>query len=379
MRSYTFHYVKRCGLRRKNKASQNQRQSMASFHCSAKIGSKGGGGRKAEYNLREGRYQGYDRYEDLAAKGSLNMPKWAAGNPVDYWKAADEFEGKKGQVYRELELALPRELTLEQNKALLADYIERVIGKKYPVAWAIHDKQAALDEGGNMHAHVLRGMREVDGIDRDPKQTFKRYDSAKPERGGGRKNSGRARWELKQELLEERKLWADVQNEHLEKHGHSVRVDHRSYEEQGIDRVPEIHLGPARIAKMTDEEIADLLEVRAIEGERQRAEAELQSSIIDLSGDIKAAQKSLIEQKADAFTKQAEQRMQQQAEAAKAAQREKEAAERAEQQRADREMQEKRAAYLAAEAAKLDQAKKHQVNRPAPKKKGPSFDGPGMG
>lgn len=379
MRSYTFHYVKRCGLRQKNKASQNQRQSMASFHCCAKIGSKGGGGRKAEYNLREGRYQGYDRYEDLAAKGSLNMPAWAAHNPVDYFKAADEHERKKGQVYRELELALPRELTLEQNKALLADYIERVIGKKYPVAWAIHDKQAALDEGDNMHAHVLRGMREVDGIERDPKQTFKRYDKAVPERGGARKDSGKSRWELKQELRAERKLWAEVQNEHLAKHGHSVRVDHRSYEEQGIDREPEIHLGPARIAKMTEEEIADLLEVRAIEGERQRAEAELKSSIIDLSGDIKAAQQSLIEQKADAFTKQAEQRMQQQAEAAKAVQREKEAAERAEQQREARALQDRLAAYQKEELAKIDQAKKHQVKPPAPaRRKGPSYDGPGM-
>jgi hypothetical protein len=49
----------------------------------------------------------------------------------------------------------------------------------------------------------------------------------------------------KDELLEHwRERWADSQNRALEKYGHEARVDHRSLEEQGIDREPTTHLGP---------------------------------------------------------------------------------------------------------------------------------------
>jgi len=348
---------------------------MASYHCSAKIGGKGSGGSHAEYIAREGKYQGYDRYEDLAAKGSGNMPAWASENPVDFWKAADEHERKNGSTYREIEVALPRELTLEQNRLLLADFIKRQIGEDRAYQWAIHDKKASLDDGDQMHAHIMESPRIVDKIERDPEQYFKRYNSKNPEKGGARKDSGKHPAELKKELLAMRQLWADVQNEHLAKHGHSVRVDHRSLKEQGIDRTPEPHFGPVRAAKMTQAEIADLLEARQIEGQRQRAQTELAASIIDLSGDLKAAQQSLIDQKAAAFAKRATDHMQGKAEAVKAQQREKEAAAQAEQQRAERAMHDRREAYMKEQAVKLAQVEKHQVKPPPPRRErgGPDF------
>lgn len=341
---------------------------MASYHCQAKIGGKGSGGSHAEYIAREGKYSGYDRYEDLAAAGSGNMPNWAKEQPVDFWKSADEHERKNGSVYRELEIALPRELSLEQNKLLLADFIKREIGDKHAYQWAIHDKKAALEKGDQTHAHIMVSQRIVDGLDRDPDQYFKRYNAKNPEKGGARKDSGKHPAELTAELLVTRKLWADVQNEHLAKHGHSVHVDYRSLEDQGIDRIPEPHFGPDRAAKMTQAEIALLLETRQIEGQRQRAQAELSALIVDLSGDIAAARQCLIEQKAAVFAERAAGQLKEKEETARAQQRDKLAAEQETQRQAERAMSEKRQAYMAEQMAKIAQDEKERAKTPAPKK-----------
>ena len=238
---------------------------MASYMCSASTGSKGSGGSRAEYIAREGKYQGYERYEDLVAEGSGNMPAWAAQNPVDFWKSADEGERKGGLVFRELKLALPRELTLKQNQRLLEDFAKRRFGEKFAYQWAVHDKEAALDKGDNIHAHLMHSLRERDGIERDPDKYFKRYNAKNPERGGCKKSTGGVHLsQLQIELIEDRKLWADVQNEHLAMHGHSARVDHRSYKERGIDRIPEPHLGPRIVEKMTQEEKDNFIERRQI-------------------------------------------------------------------------------------------------------------------
>ncbi|GAC1468527.1 MAG: hypothetical protein NVSMB70_13820 [Chamaesiphon sp.] len=87
--------------------------------------------------------------------------------------------------------------------------------------------------------------RIIDGINRDPEQYFMRYNSAKPELGGCKKtNTAKSKAEASEELIALRKRWADLQNDHLERHGHADRVDHRTLRAQGIDREPEIHLGP---------------------------------------------------------------------------------------------------------------------------------------
>jgi hypothetical protein len=127
-----------------------------------------------------------------------------------------------------------------------------------------------------------------DGIARDPEQYFKRYNAKNPEKGGAKKFSGGKRAnELKAELLGLRERWAEVQNKHLEKHGHSDRVDHRSLNDQGIDREPEKHLGAIGVSRLNAHDISALLERRAAEGELERARHEV--SIINLSGDLKRA------------------------------------------------------------------------------------------
>lgn len=266
---------------------------MASYHLTAKIGAKGKAAAHAAYISRVGKYSaeqtGRSRYEDLEATACGNMPKWAEHNSDHFWSAADEHERANGSAYREIEVALPRELTPDQRRALVEDFVRRELGEQHAYQWAIHTPRAALDGGEQPHAHIMYSERRLDGIERDPDQFFKRYNAKNPEKGGAQKASGgKARGELKDELVATRERWAEVQNEHLERHGHEARVDHRSLKEQGIDRAPEKHLGGAGVRALAAQDIIALLEHRAAEGERERAQRQV-ASVIDLSGDLRSA------------------------------------------------------------------------------------------
>jgi hypothetical protein len=261
---------------------------MASYHLTAKIGKKGKAAAHAAYIAREGKYSGYDRYEDLEATASGNMPKWAAHNAAHFWTAADEHERINGSSYREIEVALPRELTPSQRLELVQAFIEQEIGDKHAYQFAIHTPKAALEKDDQPHAHIMYSERIRDGIARDPEQYFKRYNAKNPEKGGAKKFSGgKSANELKAELLGLRERWAELQNKHLEKHGHNDRVDHRSLKDQGIDREPEKHLGAIGVSRLNTHDISALLERRSAEGELERARREV--SIIDLSGDLEKA------------------------------------------------------------------------------------------
>lgn len=258
-------------------------KSMASYHCTVKVGGKGKAGSHSAYISREGKYSGRERYEDLESTAYGNMPKWAEHNPAHFWGAADEHERVNGATYREIEVALPRELTPAQRRELVEDFIEQELGERHAYQWAIHTPTAALEGGEQPHAHIMYSERTLDGIDRDPEQYFKRYNGKSPERGGCRKDSAGT----EERLQATRERWASVQNAHLERHGHAARVDHRSLKAQGIDREPERHIGPSRTQDLTPEAVAALLERRAAEGQLERLQ--LVMGQIDLSGEIKAA------------------------------------------------------------------------------------------
>ena len=256
---------------------------MASYHCTVKVGGKGKAAAHGAYISREGKYSGRNRYEDLEATGYGNMPKWAEHNPQHFWNAADEYERANGATYREIEVALPRELTAEQRRELVEDFIKQEIGENHAYQWAIHTPKAALEKGEQPHAHIMYSERTIDGIDRDPDQYFKRYNGKSPGKGGCKKDSAGT----DERLQATRQRWADVQNTHLECHGHDARVDHRSLKDQGIDREPEKHLGSLGVRKTNQNDISALLERRAADGELERAQRD--DSLIDLSGDLKRA------------------------------------------------------------------------------------------
>jgi len=268
---------------------------MASYHLTAKIGNKGKATAHAAYIAREGKYSDGKRYEDLEHTASGNMPEWSTHNAGHFWTAADEQERVNGSVYREIEVALPREFTPSQRVELVQAFIEQELGDKHAYQFAIHMPKAALEKEDQPHAHIMYSERIRDGIERDPEQYFKRYNAKNPEKGGAKKFSGgKSKNALKDELLGQRKRWAEVQNKHLEKYGYNDRVDHRSLKDQGIEREPEKHLGAIGVSQLNTHDISALLERRAAEGELERAQREV--SVIDLSGDLEKAKANRLDE-----------------------------------------------------------------------------------
>jgi hypothetical protein len=211
---------------------------VALYHLTARTGTRAAGQSalaKAQYLQREGRYERVpDRVEYATSR---NLPSFAAGDAVAYWEAADVYERANARLFKEVEFALPIELEPSERQQLAESFAEQLLaGEKLPYTLAIHEGR-----GHNPHCHVLISERVNDGVEREPSQWFRRWNAREPDLGGARKTEA-----LKpREWLERvREQWADFANQALERGGHLERVDHRSLEAQGIDRVPQIHLGP---------------------------------------------------------------------------------------------------------------------------------------
>lgn len=211
---------------------------MAIYHLSVKSGSPGMGKPHATYIQREGKYADRD---DLRATESGNMPAWSAHDPTLFWSKADDYERANGRVYRELEIALPRELDRGQQVELAREFTSNTLGQRHAYTWGIHSPSAG-DGGEQPHLHLMFSERRIDGVDRDPEHYFRRFNPKAPERGGAGKdryfNSQKFLWDIRAE-------WAATANEHLERAGLEVRIDHRSYRAQGIELEPQLKIGIA--------------------------------------------------------------------------------------------------------------------------------------
>jgi len=138
----------------------------------------------------------------------INSPDWAIDRSK-LWSAVE---------LGELNVALPRELSNSESRELLKEYVRDSFVKKGMVAdVAMHDMNSE-----NPHAHVMLTMRSID------------------QNGFGQKNRD---WNSKDQLKEWREAWEQKVNHHLEVTGHDVRIDHRSLQDQGIDREPTKHMG----------------------------------------------------------------------------------------------------------------------------------------
>ena len=111
---------------------------MAVYHLKVSMGSRSGGQSacaKSDYIEREGRYE-QDR-EELEHRESGNMPEWAKDDPRSYWEAADEHERANGQLYREVQFALPKELSEDERRELASGFAKRLTeGERLPYTLA---------------------------------------------------------------------------------------------------------------------------------------------------------------------------------------------------------------------------------------------------
>lgn len=191
---------------------------------------------------------------DLISSGHGNLPNWANDEPKRFWRAAESGERRNGSIYRELIIALPNELSHEENKRLVDDLLARFAPGK-PYQFAIHEPTSALEGEPNPHLHLMMSDRVDDGIEREPGRFFSRYNASAPALGGRKKASGgRNAMELRDEVLAKRKLVAETINRHLQMNGHESRVDHRSLRQQGIERRPEVRMPKFWLDGMSEKE-----------------------------------------------------------------------------------------------------------------------------
>ena len=254
-----------------------------------KVGKKGKAAPHAAYIVREGQYaKRLERGEKLEATEAGNMPAWAKAQPQQFWHAADVFERVNGTTYREMEIALPRELDPTQRAELVRAFVCQEIGEHHAYQWAIHTPNAA-DGGEQPHVHLMFSERQCDGIDRDPDQYFKRYNAKAPEKGGARKGYGPSAGktltaaERAAELKALRERWQVLCNEHLEMAGHGQRIDMRSYAERGIKLAPERKQLPS---EWRGQGKAKVIELRAARRDAFKAHRELANVMPNVKAEI---------------------------------------------------------------------------------------------
>lgn len=165
------------------------------------------------------------------------------------WNAVEAFETRAdAQLARELIIALPEELTRAENVALVRDFVRDNLTSKGMVAdWVYHDKQ------GNPHIHLMTTLRPLAEEGFGPKKVAVLGEDGKPLRvvTSDRPNGKIVYrvWAGDKETLKAWKIaWAETANRHLALAGHEIRLDGRSYAEQGLDGIAQKHLGPEKAA-----------------------------------------------------------------------------------------------------------------------------------
>ena len=253
---------------------------MASYHLRVKNDTKSGGRkvsakRHAEYILREEgkahadyiNREGFQSNKDDCVFKGNQLPKWAKGSAQRFFSAATRYEDKGNRRYKEIELSLPNELTLEQNREIVGRFIKNHLANHY-YAYAIHEKAGELSGERHPHVHIMFSERLIDDVERISERPACKYfrRAAKPLKGEQVASFERRRehgapkdkkWHDKKFLYELREDFARIQNEVLAQNGFSTYVDHRtlkaqqeSAEQNGDDflaklykRVPEEYVG----------------------------------------------------------------------------------------------------------------------------------------
>ena len=277
---------------------------MAIYHLEAKVVGRGEGRSAVAasaylscsrlYNDYDGIQHDYTKKQGLVWQ-EVFLPEYAPQEWQDrekLWNAVEEVEtAKDSRLAREFVVALPIELSREQQIELLQDFIrEQFVSDGMCADAAIHDT-----DGHNPHAHILLTVRPLDERGKWQYKTEKEYlcmrngeergftaaefksaqndgwEKQYPYKVGkkkvymtpsaaeaqeliradkhpkstryGRQNPISERWNSEEQLVSWRVAWADVTNRYLESAGREERIDHRSNAARGLDEIPTIHEG----------------------------------------------------------------------------------------------------------------------------------------
>ncbi len=232
---------------------------MAIYHLCIKIISRGKGKSAvaaSAYRSGEKIKNEYDGIvHDFTRKGGIayteillpqNAPQEFVNRSV-LWNSVEKIEkSKNSQLAREIEIALPKELNREKQINLVREYVKENFVKVGMCAdIALHDKN-----DGNPHAHILLTMRPLNEDKTWGAKSKKEYildengEKVKLKNGNYKtRKIDTVDWNEQDKAEEWRKPWADITNKYLEENSIKEKVDHCSYQRQGIEQIPTVHLG----------------------------------------------------------------------------------------------------------------------------------------
>jgi len=175
-----------------------------------------------------------------------HAPEWTLDREK-LWNGVEEVEKhSRAQLAREINIALPVELTREEQRQLTEEYVQENFVDEGMVA----DVSIHRDDLNNPHFHVMLTMRPFTENGEWGKKQKKVYvldedgNKIKTENGNIKSETIKMTdWDSKERLNVWRKSWADMTNDYLERKGLSERITEKSYAEQGIDQEPTIHEG----------------------------------------------------------------------------------------------------------------------------------------
>lgn len=226
-----------------NVEKQNKAKPGAIYHFSCKVHGRNDGSNavklaayRAGTRLKAettGRIHNYSRKKEVLWSEILapeNAPTWAKDRSA-LWNAVDRIEHRcDAQLAREVEVALPLALSPTDHCNLLREWVSETFVSHGMVADVCYHAKR-----GNPHSHILLTLRDIDAS------------------GFAKKNRA---WNNLRLVESWRASWAEIVNRYLEKAGHEIRIDHRSFKRQGLDLTPTKHVG--RETPWNGQKVADV-------------------------------------------------------------------------------------------------------------------------
>ena len=218
---------------------------------------------KSAYISRTTMYSEYDgttyypKYTEDLVHNEVMLPVNAPAeysDPSVLWNSVEMRESKsaKAQLARSYKINLPNEWSYELAIEVMRDYVKRnFVDDGMCAQFAIHDSENPNTHQRNLHCHIMLTMRPIleDGSWGDKQKKIYALDA---DGNKIRKKNGQYKcttqdvtgWNSRENARKWRKDLADTINSVNDKNGLRENFwEHRSFAEQGLDTIPQIHLG----------------------------------------------------------------------------------------------------------------------------------------
>ena len=204
----------------------------------------------------------YGEDSDYSRKGGvicseILLPSHAPPEYADretLWNAVEKAErGKKAQLAYSFDIALQNEFSMQENIALARQFLlENFVSRGMVVDFAVHSPDKEDIGISNPHFHVMCPIRPIEPDGRWGNKQRREYvldehgERILDEAGNYVFNAvPTTDWGSPETLEHWRQAWADLCNAKFSEKDLDCRIDHRSYERQGIEQIPTVHEGPS--------------------------------------------------------------------------------------------------------------------------------------